>query len=235
VTPLAGLRALGPGEEAPTAAKERVYAALLLGLQASAAAVAGAAVGGLQSQAAGASAGGALERVAKAKLAALGVGVLLLGGVAGAGLYSVLRPPRLKIVYVDRPVPAASTAASVAPPLVVPAPVASSAPAPGSTHAAKLAVAPDTEASELARERALLDIARKSATQGDAAAALETAERHRVQFPSGRLAEEREALAIRALSVLGRTAEARERAQAFRAAYPHSFLAGIVDPAASAP
>jgi len=235
VTPLEGLRALGPGEETPTAAKERVYAALLLGLQASAVAATGTAIGGLHGQAAGATARGALAQVARAKLAALGVGILLLGGVAGAGLYSVLRPPSIKIVYVDRPVPAAATAAFVALPLVVPAPVASSAPAPGSVHAAKPAVAADTDASELARERALLDIARKSATEGDAAAALETAEEHRAKFPSGRLAEEREALAIRALSVLGRSAEARERAQAFRAAYPHSFLAGIVDPAASGP
>ena len=47
------------------------------------------------------------------------------------------------------------------------------------------------------------------------------------------MAEEREALAIRALLALGRGDEARERAAGFRAAYPHSFLTPVIDSALS--
>lgn len=233
MTPLDSLRELGPGEEAPAAAKERVYGALLLSVQAAAAAAAVAKVGELASHAGGETAGGALLGAASAKLAALGLGVLLLGGVAGAGLYGALRPPRVEIIYVDRPVPV--RAPPLAPPSAAPTPTEISSKAASTAVPSRPTVATSTEASELARERALLDQARKSAAQGDAAAALETAELHRARFPSGKLAEEREALAIRALSVLGRSAEASERAQAFRGAYPNSFFAGIVDPAASTP
>jgi len=58
---------------------------------------------------------------------------------------------------------------------------------------------------------------------------------HRRQFPRGRLAEERDALAIRALISLGRTTEARQRARAFRTAYPNSFLAPALESALSKP
>ena len=37
------------------------------------------------------------------------------------------------------------------------------------------------------------------------------------------------------LIALGRTAEARARAEAFRVAYPHSFLTPVIDSALSAP
>lgn len=238
MTALGQLRALGAGEEPPEGAKERVYAALLSSVQlaAAAGAAAGAAakVEQLAGQAGREAAGGALlGHVGSVKLAALRVGVLLFGGVAGAGLYGTLRPPEVKVVYVDRPVPVLvppATPSSVA----VPAPVASSSKEP-TLAVSKPAPGIGAEASELARERALLDQARRSAAQGDAAAALEVAERHRARFPSGRLAEEREALAIRALVASGRSEEARERAQAFRAAYPNSLFGGVVDPAATRP
>lgn len=58
---------------------------------------------------------------------------------------------------------------------------------------------------------------------------------HRQQFPHGRLTEEREALAIRALLALGRTEGARQRAAAFRVNYPNSFLIPALDSALSAP
>jgi hypothetical protein len=89
--------------------------------------------------------------------------------------------------------------------------------------------------SQLAQERALLDLARSNAARGEPALALEQVARHREQFPQGRLAEEREALGIRALLSLGRKQEAQERAQAFRTSYPNSFLLPVVDSALSAP
>jgi hypothetical protein len=88
--------------------------------------------------------------------------------------------------------------------------------------------------SDLARERALLDVARASAARGEPADVLAQVARHRQQFPQGKLSEEREALAIRALLSLGRQQEARARANAFRAAYPNSFLAPVLEAAAAA-
>jgi hypothetical protein len=81
----------------------------------------------------------------------------------------------------------------------------------------------------------LLDLARANAARGEPALALTQTEQHRQQFPHGRLTEEREALAIRALLSLGRTADAQARAQAFRATYPNSFLTPVIDSALSAP
>jgi len=236
MSPLENLRALGPGDPPPEAAKDRVFAALQLSLQAAAAAALTAKVGATASAAAGRhGAQAVLGHVASAKLAALGMGLLLVGGVAGAALYGGLRPPVVKVVYVDRPVLVAATTAPTAAPSAVAAPSLASSSSKGAAHVFKPTPASDSDASELARERALLDLSRKSAAGGDAVSALATAERHRAEFPNGRLAEEREALAIRALSVLGRSAEARERAATFHATYPNSFLAGIVDSAASVP
>jgi outer membrane protein assembly factor BamD (BamD/ComL family) len=55
-------------------------------------------------------------------------------------------------------------------------------------------------------------------------AALAPLAEHARRFPSGRLVEEREALRVQALAKLGRVAEARQVAQAFRARFPRSVL-----------
>ncbi len=47
---------------------------------------------------------------------------------------------------------------------------------------------------------------------------------HLARFPDGQFAEEREALAIRALAMAGRVDEARARAALFRDAFPESML-----------
>ncbi len=238
MTALGQLRGLGSGEEPPDGAKERVYAALLSSVQVAAATAAAAAAAAKVDQLTDhatreAARGALLSQVGSLKLAALSVGALLLGGVAGAGIYSSLRPADVKIVYVDRPVPLLAPPAA---PSAVPVPTPVASRIKESTVAAlKPAAVFETEASELARERALLDQARRSAAHGDATAALEMAERHRARFPNGRLAEEREALAIRALVASGQSEAARQRAQAFRAAYPNSLFGGVVDPAASEP
>jgi hypothetical protein len=52
---------------------------------------------------------------------------------------------------------------------------------------------------------------------------------HDRSFPSGLLQEEREALTIRALVLLGRVGEARSRALEFHARYPGSLMAPAVD------
>lgn len=72
----------------------------------------------------------------------------------------------------------------------------------------------ETEAHFLDRARAALGTA--------PAQALSLTEEHARRFPSGALAQEREVVAIQALSRLGRVEAARQRAQRFLAAYPDS-------------
>lgn len=85
----------------------------------------------------------------------------------------------------------------------------------------------------LARERAWIDQARAAAARGSTADALEALESHAREFPSGRMTEEREALAIHVLATAGRVSEAHERGRAFRARWPSSVLLPIVDQALS--
>ena len=111
----------------------------------------------------------------------------------------------------------------------------SSAPVPGASAAASahplvaaLAKAP-TAKELMARELRVLRPAQRAVARGDFASALAPIEAHRRQFPAGRLAEEREALHVKALVGLGRTAEARRRGAAFRARFPRSALLGSID------
>ena len=66
--------------------------------------------------------------------------------------------------------------------------------------------------------------ARAAVARGDFAAALSPIAEHTRRFKNGRLVEEREALRVKALGGLGRTAEARHAAAAFRARFPRSVL-----------
>jgi hypothetical protein len=84
----------------------------------------------------------------------------------------------------------------------------------------------------VAEERALVDDARKALARGDASASLGSLRAHERRFPSGALVEEREALAVKTLAALGRGAEARARAERFRATYPSSLFLPSVESAA---
>jgi hypothetical protein len=65
------------------------------------------------------------------------------------------------------------------------------------------------------------DIARlRSVARSDPARALLLAQDGARKFPQGFFSQEREAIAIRALVSLGRTSEARARAERFLTAYP---------------
>jgi outer membrane protein assembly factor BamD (BamD/ComL family) len=74
----------------------------------------------------------------------------------------------------------------------------------------------------------MLKPAQRAVGQGDYSAALKAIARHRRRFPRGVLAEEREALRVKALRGLGRTAEARGAADSFRRRFPHSALSDTV-------
>jgi hypothetical protein len=66
--------------------------------------------------------------------------------------------------------------------------------------------------------------ARTAVARQDFAAALAPIAEHRRRFKEGRLAEEREALRVKALSGLGRTEDARRASDAFEARFPRSVL-----------
>ena len=78
--------------------------------------------------------------------------------------------------------------------------------------------------SDLAAERAVLDMARTALNRGDPANALAATAEHEKRYPRGALAEEREAIAVRALSEGGRKAEAKARAERFKKSHPESIL-----------
>ena len=243
---LEALRQLGTGGEAPLDAKQRVYGAVLASL--AAAAAAGTATAGTAAAAKAtalpAAAPSLLAGLGNAKALALAGGIWLVGGATGAALYGALSPREVRVVYVDRPV--LSTSAAAAATAQAPTPTPSAAPTPTTASATPALTAVDPRGkraasptagpgSELARERSLLDLAREHAAHGEPALVLEQTQRHRAQFPHGKLAEEREALAIRALLALGHPNEARARAQEFRRVYPNSLLTPMIDSALPAP
>ncbi|WP_437281272.1 hypothetical protein WME90_12130 [Sorangium sp. So ce375] len=165
-------------------------------------------------------------------------------GVGGAGLYAALGqdpsaaapPPVLTDLPLERllsraggtvpaEAPAAEPPAITAPATTAPRPTPSTLhrEAPRSTRPpAPEATGADSD--DLLRESNLVDASRAALAQ-DPEAALAALERHQAEFPKGRLSEEREFIAIRALARLGRADEARARAAAFFARYPSSSFA----------
>jgi hypothetical protein len=173
---------------------------------------------------------------------------------------TAVAPPRAPAPAAPALAPSAPTIAPAAEPLPAPAipAAAEAAPAPepersAPHHAAALRepAAPrarDDRAAEapapapapaapgaLAAEQALLDPARVALARGDGAAALERLSAHERRFPSGALAQEREAMAIRALALTGDVSAARGRAGAFRARYPGSLLWPMIAASLDAP
>jgi len=129
--------------------------------------------------------------------------------------------------------PAPSIVVAIVP--VAPTPVhsASAEPTPAVTHpdkgnpvgTAKAAIDIETYTKELQ----VLQPARQAVTRGDFTTALSAIGEHQSQFPSGKLAEEREALRIKALLGLGRIGEAQRSGATFRARFPHSALLKRID------
>ena len=87
---------------------------------------------------------------------------------------------------------------------------------------------------QLAAERALVERARSALIRKRPADALAAAAQHHRDFPTGRLAEEREAIRVLALTARGEHEQARKRALRFRARYPNSLLRATVDAALQA-
>lgn len=137
-------------------------------------------------------------------------------------------PPRIEVAAplpVAEPAPIPAPIASSAPLLAersaspAPrAPSAISAPAPSSTPTASASAEP---ANGPAEELALLVQIKQRAASDPAGAVALVDEGHR-RFPRGSFYQERESIAVLALAQIGRSTEARERAQRFLAAHPQS-------------
>lgn len=81
---------------------------------------------------------------------------------------------------------------------------------------------------DLNRERALIERAYSAIARGNNGEALSALREHAVAFPRGSMAEEREAIMIRALVGVGHHGEALRRAGRFERRYPRSLFIPIV-------
>lgn len=106
------------------------------------------------------------------------------------------------------------------PPPAAPAVVPQSDGAPKPQRAARPATAQESYAAELE----LLQRAQAAYAGRNFAGALALVAEHSRRFPSGRLAEEREALRVRSLASFGRADEAARAATAFAQRFPRSVL-----------
>lgn len=173
---------------------------------------------------------GVLGKALAVILALLGGGALFLS-LKGSPLPAVPPPPPPEpaesavAAPVEQPfgAPPASAASAVA--IEAPAPSVSATPRAAPRTTASAAGAPGMTASSAAEEGEseirLLQRA-QDALGSSPARALQIANEHIARFPRGVLAQEREVIAISALTALGRTSEARARAARFLAAYPRS-------------
>jgi hypothetical protein len=173
----------------------------------------------------------AASRVVSARPLTMLASAFTLGFAAGAAaIYGSTRQDPVRAVPVAFASPPAAASASTPPAR------GESAPAPPPEASAQSAGAKPTpsrspDSRGLAAERTLLDVARAALSRGEAANAMAAAERHATEFPDGELAEEREAILIRALAQSGSVESARARARRFHARFPQSIFGRTVDAA----
>ena len=165
-----------------------------------------------------------LQKLFASKASTLGLGVVL--GLAVGSAWMLKHAARATGVPTSTSNPVTLSASVGATP-VAPLPLAWSAantPSAASNPAPTTAAATPTrprDAWVAANETALLAAARAALTQ-DPQRALALTQEHTRRFPQGALSQEREVIAIEALSRLGQTSAARQRARAFERQYPGS-------------
>jgi hypothetical protein len=154
----------------------------------------------------------------RARWAAAAALLILASGTVGAAAYQIrahLMAPSVRPVS-----PPVENVAPPAPPRPAAPVVAVPSPPPESPVEPPRLSRADAARAELR----LLRHARAAVAREDYTAALRPIAEHSRQFPDGRLAEEREALRVKALAGLGRGEDARRAAAAFRARFPRSVL-----------
>jgi hypothetical protein len=149
---------------------------------------------------------------------AFAASAILSVGVAGAVV--AIR------TFAPQPMPPAQPAAPhvSTPPAVLPADPAVPAAAPQPSAPVKRSTRPALASESYAAELELLQRAQAAYAGRSFTNALTVVAEHRRRFPNGRLAEEREALRVRALNGAGRAREARAAAAAFAERFPRSVL-----------
>jgi hypothetical protein len=108
--------------------------------------------------------------------------------------------------------------------LEVPPPSPMVEPTPTFTSKPQRSPRPTSAQESYAAELDLLARAQVACASREFSNALVLVAEHGRKFPSGRLAEEREALRVRALEGAGRTEEARRAAASFASRFPRSIM-----------
>ena len=249
---IARLRA-DPTDFPGAAAKSRVAARLalgagLVGAGASAATTAVAASG------AGAVAGAVPVAFSLLALAqTFGVGILLGTGV-GVGMHAAFSddarrdtaPAAIAASVSSTPhlsgaparlasPPASSTVSSTIEPEIEQSRRSRVNPIPELPHPPNESARPAASERTLAEQQTLLDSARAALRSGDAPAALTAMQLHQRLFPHTAFEEEREAVVIKSLVMLGRIEAAREKFSKFERAFPNSLLLASLRASSRAP
>jgi hypothetical protein len=245
------LKAPGSRELAPSEARERValrlaasggvltFGASLAGAsQASVSAAAVASAAPLVPAAVAVPAAATLTKVLAVGIllgstASLGVHALS-GGFGGGSPKTPLRtqePSAVRAGAADAKEPAGSATTNSSPAVVSGDEAGEKAPASGVTAGAPIPQGAREEAHRetppqhrLAEQQALLDRARAALRRGDANQALDAARAHHERFPDTVFEEERRAVVIRALLLLGREHDAHLQLMRFESAFPKSLL-----------
>jgi hypothetical protein len=179
--------------------------------------------------------------LAPAKGRALAAAIAIAIGSGGLGYQVGLRsrPAPVKTELVAQHAAPAVEATAKPSPSEDALKLAAAAPLPvqASTQAPPASAAPPTPSntapgpSDLAGEQAQIDIARAALARGRPGDALRSLGEHQRIYPSGKLREEREALAVQALVQSGQKAAATSRAERFRRSFPNSFFGPVVEQA----
>lgn len=135
------------------------------------------------------------------------------------------RPPRERARVIASTAEVAVVAPPPSPPPMSPPPPPSPPPPTSPPPTWPAAGGPSSEAAQRSAEHQLLDRARADATAGRTDEALRAVAEHERLFPTGRLCEEREAIALEALSRAGRREAVRRRGEAFLSSWPRSLYA----------
>ena len=177
-------------------------------------------------------AGVAVSATAAKKTWLLTLSAFFLGGVLGAAAMWFRPAPEPRTVTIEKrvevavPVTVVVSAPAASPPPVAPSTSLASPPTTATVGTAK--------GSSDAAERVLIEKIHSALGHGDPGGALSAVAEHEKQFPAGSHTDEREALAVQALSRQGRMDDARARADRFRKRFPGSFFRSIVDNAVGA-
>lgn len=162
---------------------------------------------------------GFAERFVRWSLLPLAAGVAL--GAGGQAWFSAAprhAQPPVSVVSVPSVPTAEPPTLPIAEPATEPALVLSAQPDPFAS----------LPRSTLASERLLLDRARVQLASDEPARALTFLEQHAQRFARGELAEEREAMWVNVLAMLGRKEQAKARGEAFQARFPRSLMGASV-------